>query len=142
MADEKEPRRYKLPSELTDENRAAASRFGGSQHRPERDEYRKWRERTLRDEHDDLVLRERLLRERAELLRTQAAHTAMDALEAVTVEEHDRQLRAVSDAWHKGTERPEPPGRSTTAERWQAKAAELEAEADEIVQHLAEETTA
>ena len=80
MADEKEPRRWKLPSEYGDEDRA--NRAGRrSAIRPERQAYIEWREAKLRDERDDLELRQRLLREEAEVLRTQAADAQLDALE-------------------------------------------------------------
>ena len=143
MADEtKEPRRFKMERELSDDDRAIKSRFGGDGFRPERDEYVVWRKRVLEDEHDDLALRERLLREQAEVLRTQAAGAKMDALEALTAEDHARHVRAEGDVWFKGTAPPDPIGRSVSAEKWTAKADELEAEADEIVAHLAEDAAA
>jgi hypothetical protein len=49
MANEaKEPRRYKLPSEYSDDERALKGRLGKGQHRLERDEYVRWRDRMLR----------------------------------------------------------------------------------------------
>jgi hypothetical protein len=142
MAEDKEPRRYKMPSELDTDDQAAASRFGGGQHCPERAEYVEWRRRTLENERDDLELRERLLREQVEVLRTQAAGTRMDALEAVSPADYDRHLRAVQDAWEAGTERPSEPGGSARADKWDAHADQLESEADEIAQHIAEEAAA
>jgi hypothetical protein len=126
MADDNEPRRYKLSSEFDDDDRATKSRFGGDGYRPERPEYIEWRKRTLEKEHDDLVLRERLLREQAGMLRTQAAGAAMDALEAVTVGQHSEQLLAAGEAWRNGTEPPAPPGRSGTADKLNEKADGLE----------------
>jgi hypothetical protein len=90
--DNKQPRRYKLPSEYTDDDRADTSRFGSGGRRPERDEYVKWRERTLRDERDNLELRGRLLVEQAEVLRTRASDQQSDALEALTVDDHHNHL--------------------------------------------------
>jgi hypothetical protein len=141
MADEsKAPRRYKLPSEYTDADRAAKRRFGGGERRPERDEYVKWRERMLRDERDDLELRARLLGEAAEGLRTRAGDQQSDALELLTVEDHHAHLTATQTAREKGVEAPRL--RDGGASKLELQADEMENEAQEIRTHLAQENAA
>jgi hypothetical protein len=141
MTDEsKQPRRFKLPSEFTDDDRAATSRFGASGRRPERDDYVKWRERTLRDEHDDLALRLRLLSEQAEVLRAQAGDQQRDALEQLTVDDHHAHLAATSEAKEKGVDPPRLGDGG--ASKLEQQADQLEAEAQEISDHLALEEVA
>jgi hypothetical protein len=138
--DNQEPRRYKLPSEFTDDDRAATSRLGSGGRRPERDEYVTWRERTLRDEHDDLELRGRLLVEQVEVLRARAGGQHSDALEALTVQDHHDHLAATSEAREKGIDAPQlADGGASKLER---QAEQMEAEADEIHNHLAQEKAA
>jgi hypothetical protein len=138
--DNQEPRRYKLPSEFTDDDRAAASRLASGGRRPERAEYVKWRERTLRYERDDLELRGRLLVEQAEVLRTRAGDQQSDALEALTTEDHHEHLAATSEAKEKGVDAPQlADGGASKLER---QADEMETEADEIRAHLAQEKAA
>jgi hypothetical protein len=137
MADDNaEPRRYKLPSEYTDDDRASESRFGGSGRRPERGEYVKWRERTLRDEHDDLALRARLLGEEAEVLRTRAGDQQRNALEELTVEDHHGHLAAISSAREQGAEAPRLDDGG--ASKLEQRADEMENEAEEIRAYMAE----
>lgn len=141
MADEdRQPRRYKLPSEYNDDDRAFTSRFGGSGRRPERGEYVKWRERTLRDERDDLALLGRLLGEEAEVLRSRASDQQRDALEGLTVEDHHAHLAAISSAKEKGVEAPRLDDGG--ASKLEQRADEMEAEAQEISEHLALEEPA
>jgi hypothetical protein len=143
VADEmKEPRRYKLPREFTDDDRAATSRFGSGSRgrRPERAEYVRWRERTLRDERDDLELRGRLLVEQAEVLRARAGDQQSDAMEALTVDDHHAHLTATQAAKGKGVDPPQlADGGASKLER---QADELESEAEEIHNHLAQENAA
>jgi hypothetical protein len=133
MADEiHEPRRFKLPSEFTDEDHAATSRLGNAGRRPEHDEYVKWRERVLRDERDDLELRERLLGEQAGVLRTRASDQQTDAWSSLTADDHHAHLVATREAKGNGVSVPElDDGGASKLER---KAADLEAEAQEIHQ--------
>src|SRR5689334_18893406 len=72
MDNETEPRRFKLPSELSEEERADAERFGLGERHFETERYQRWRRAALKGEHEDLALRARLLREEAQHLRTQA----------------------------------------------------------------------
>jgi hypothetical protein len=141
MADEtQEPGRYKLPSGYSDDDRASTSGLGGSSRRPERGEFVRWRERTLRDERDDLALRGRLLGEQAEVLRMRAGDWQTNALEALTVEDHHAHLAAISSAKEKGVDAPrlEDGGASKLEQR----ADEMENEAQEIRAHLAQEKVA
>jgi hypothetical protein len=131
MSDEpKEPRRYKLPSELTDDDRAAKARLGASG-KVERDEYRKWRKRTLASERDDLDLRGRLLHEEAEHQRERAAACKSAAVEGLSIEDHMARAAAKVD----GAEVDIPDG---GAAAFEAEAAELDSEAQQIDQFLAE----
>jgi hypothetical protein len=140
MTDEhKQPRRYKLPSEYTDDDRAAKRRFGASGRRPERGEYVRWRERTLRDEHDDLELRLRLLGEQAEVLRAQAGDQQRDALEQLTADDHHNHLAATQTAREKGVDAPQLDDGG--ASKLEQQAEQLEDEAQEISDHLAQELT-
>lgn len=128
-----EPRRFKLASELDDDERAASRQFGASG-KVERAEYIAWRRETLKTERDDLALRERLLREEAETLRTRAGRRTTAALEAMSPEEHIERM-ALEPGHGDG---PAPPV-DEKAGALDARAAALEAEAQEIKQHLAED---
>jgi hypothetical protein len=91
MRNEAMPRRWALPSELDEEEQAAAKRFGGTSRR-ERREYADWRRTTLAGEHDDLGLRRRLLAEEVESLRRRAGELRTDALDSMSVEDHSAHL--------------------------------------------------
>ncbi|HEU0025304.1 MAG TPA: hypothetical protein VFQ12_11765 [Thermoleophilaceae bacterium] len=129
--DKLEPRRYKMPSELTADEEASTRAFG-SKGRIEREEYRRWRQDVLAGERDDLPLRMRLLEEEAEVLRTRAGGRRTAALEAMSVEDHMARIGAQNDG-----QEPEPLD-DDGATGFEADAAELEAQAQEIAQHLAE----
>ncbi len=141
MADEtQEPRRYKLPSEYSDAERELKGRLGRGEDRLERNEYVRWRERMLRDERDDLGLRQRLLREQAAVLRLRAGDVVRDAREAMTPEDHADHLAAIRAAREEGFDPPDlVDGDGSKLDR---QADELEGEADEIQMHLAEEAAA
>lgn len=127
-----EPRRYKLPSELTDDERTSARNAFGGSGRVETDRYIEWRRETLKTEHDDLALRRRLLEEESERLRARAVERQTAALETVTVEEwleRDAAKGRGEDVELPADER---------AVKWEARAAELESEAQEIEQHMAD----
>jgi hypothetical protein len=137
MNDLQEPRRWKLPSELTDDEQAAGSRFGANGRRFERPEYREWREHVLRDERDNLQLRGRLLEEQAEVLRTRAADQKTDVLGKLTAADWIQRDVEKGAARETGRE-PEPLPDGGAAEL-EADADRLEAEAGEIANYLAAE---
>ena len=140
MADEnKEPRRCKLPSEYTDDDRASTRRLGGGGRRPERDEYVKWRSRMLSEERDDLELRGRLLSEQAEVLRTRASDQESEALERLTTEDHHDHLTASQAAREEGADAPRLDDGG--ASKLEQQAEQLEDEAQEIADHFAQEVT-
>jgi hypothetical protein len=128
---EAEPRRLKLPSELSAKERAEAKSFGGSG-RVERDEYRQWRRRTLKHERDDLDLRARLLREESEDRQRRAAAVRTAALEAMSAEDWHARMQAKRDGAE--VEALDDGG----AAGFEAEADEYNREADEIEQFLAE----
>jgi hypothetical protein len=128
------PRRYKMRTEYSAEDRAAAARFG-AKGRPERPEYVKWRTGLLRAEHDDLPLRERLLREQAEAIRSRAADQKTAALSQLTPADWDARGRAKAE----GKETPLPDGGAAGLD---ADADKLDREAQEVAQFLAETTEA
>lgn len=134
-----EPRRFKLPSELDDIDRAERSRFGATG-KVERPEYVKWRRQTLREERDDLTLRGRLLREEAESLETAAAARDMHALEALSPEDHATRFADRDAALMRGEAAPPQPV-PERSQRQREEAKRLKDEAGEIEQHLAEQST-
>lgn len=119
-------RRYKLASELTDDERAQARAFG-SDGRVERDEYVAARRRLLAEGVDDPRLELRLLEEEAEALRVDAAERESRALEAVTVEQWNTEIT--------GGERPKLAGAEKVAKARQ-EADAMEHRARELEQHL------
>jgi hypothetical protein len=122
VADEREPRRWALPSERPE----------GESGRVERDAYVGWRRRKIETEFEDLELRRRLLSEEAEALKERAGHRRMRALERLSPEDWDQQHQAKA----RGEEVATPDG-GERARRDLDRATELEREADEIAQHLA-----
>ena len=90
----------------------------------------------LRDERDDLALRGRLLGEEAEMLRTRAEDQQRDALEELTIEDHNAHLAAISSAKEKGVEAPRLD--DDGASKLEQRADEMENEAEEIRGYMAE----
>ena len=135
MGDEKTvPRRYAMASEMTDDEREAAS-VPGASGKVERAEYVRWRREQIKTEREDLALRARLLGEESETLRTRAGGRKMRALESLTVPQHmERQALERAAKYGDGPALPV----DEKVASWEAQAAELDAEADEIAQHLAE----
>lgn len=123
MAENREPRRWALPSEAE-----------GQSGRVERDVYAAWRKATLTDETEDLPLRLRLLEEESQALRTRAGDRTMRGLESLTVQEHMDRMALERDARDGGAALPV----DERAAKWEAQAAELEDEAREVAQYLAE----
>jgi hypothetical protein len=115
---------------MTDNERARASRFGADEVLAEREQYKRWRDRVLHDERDDLALRARLLTEQAEALRNRAADLKMDAQEKLTPADWAAHDQAKADG-----KQPEPLD-DRGAAGLEAQAERLEAEAQEIAQHL------
>ena len=134
MSDVTEPRRYKLSSEFNADDRAAADRFG-AEGKVEREEYRKWRPDMLASERDDLPLRVRLLEEEAKAVRSRSADRQAAALDQLTAADWDARTQAKAQ----GKDIPVPDG---GAAGFDAEAAELEREAQEITQFIAENTEA
>ena len=135
MADEQQPpRRWKLPSEIDDDERQAAT-LARESSQIERPEYLAWRKAVLENERDDLALRNRLLREEAECLRRRARVRRIGALDALTPEDHAAHLDAIRSL-HEEKRAPLRPG------EWpdlpDAGAAALESRADQLEVEAAE----